>query len=103
MGSDEIDEQGWQEGDPMSWSYLIEGSAVIGASQLAQARGPGCYPGQLISAPLGAVLRRRGVPNTISEYYLQPLQRIHKLSSMCWRNRIEKRGQRDSNLQLGVD
>lgn len=58
------------------WTFAISGSAVIGASQLAQDRtaatgfGAGLYPGQLITVPLASFLRELGIPARIDEYFL---------------------------------
>ena len=54
----------------------MSGSALVGGSQLAQdrtaatGRGAGLYPGQLLTAPLAAYLRQRGVRARIEEYFL---------------------------------
>ena len=75
-GTDLFDEGDWQAGGSTSWQYVISGSAIVGASQLAQDRtaatgqGAGLYPGQLLSAPLAAYLREAGVSSRVDEYFL---------------------------------
>ena len=66
----------WQDGGSTGWQYVVSGSALVGGSQLAQdrtaatGRGAGLYPGQLLTAPLSAFLRRRGVAARLEEYFL---------------------------------
>ena len=75
-GSDLFDEGDWQDGGSTGWQYVVSGSALVGGSQLAQdrtaatGRGAGLYPGQLLTAPLSAFLRRRGVAARLEEYFL---------------------------------
>ena len=60
----------------MTWQYVLSGSVLVGSSQLAQERtaatgtGAGLYPGQLVSAPLAAWLRGRGLTASVEEYFL---------------------------------
>ena len=67
---------GRQDGGSTQWQYVVSGSALVGGSQLAQdrtaatGRGAGLYPGQLLTAPLGAYLRRRHVAARLDEYFL---------------------------------
>jgi len=59
-----LDEPGWRTDTVKpSWSYVISGCAIVGASQLAQDRtaatggaGAGLFPGQLITTALEAYL-----------------------------------------------
>jgi len=75
-GTDLFDESDWQAGGSTSWQYIISGSAVVGASQLAQDRtaatglGAGLYPGQLLTAPLAAYLSEANIVSRIDEYFL---------------------------------
>lgn len=75
-GTDLFDEGDWQAGGSTSWQYVVSGSALVGASQLAQDRtaatgqGAGLYPGQLLSAPLAAYLSSAGVQSRVDEYFL---------------------------------
>ena len=69
-------EADWQAGGSTTWQYIVSGSSLVGGSQLAQdrtaatGRGAGLYPGQLLTAPLAAYLRQRGVRARIEEYFL---------------------------------
>eukprot|EP00967_Tisochrysis_lutea_P050399 scaffold61991_cov30-Tisochrysis_lutea.AAC.1 len=75
-GTDLFDEGDWQAGGSTLWTYLISGSTVVGASQLAQDRtaatglGAGLYPGQLITAPISSYLQQIGIAVRIDEYFL---------------------------------
>lgn len=75
-GTDLFDEGDWQAGGSTSWQYVVSGSVLVGASQLAQDRtaatgqGAGLYPGQLVTAPLQAYLRRAAVSTRVDEYFL---------------------------------
>lgn len=75
-GTSEFDEDDWRLGGSTSWQYIVSGSAIVGGSQLAQDRtaatglGAGFYPGQLLTAPLAAYLKRLGIRTRIDEYFL---------------------------------
>lgn len=75
-GTDLFDEDDWRDGGSTSWQYIVSGSNLVGPSQLAQdrtaatGRGAGLYPGQLITAPIAAYLRQRGIVARVDEYFL---------------------------------
>eukprot|EP00965_Chrysotila_dentata_P001374 44963-Pleurochrysis_carterae.AAC.1 len=67
---DSYDADDWANGEEVTWSYVISGSALVGASRLSQMRSAGCSPSDLLKAPLAACLRLYGVESLISEYFL---------------------------------
>ena len=75
-GSDLFDEGDWVAGGSTTWQYVVSGSAVVGASQLAQDRtaatgvGAGLFPSQYLTAPLASYLAQQGIRARIDEYFL---------------------------------
>jgi hypothetical protein len=75
-GTDLFDASDWAFGGSTSWQYVISGSALVGASQLAQDRtaatgqGAGLFAGQLVTAPLAAYLEQAGIRARVDEYFL---------------------------------
>ena len=49
---------------------FLESSQLAQDRTAATGRGAGLYPGQLLTAPLSAFLRRRGVAARLEEYFL---------------------------------
>ena len=75
-GTDLFDEGDWQAGGSTSWQYVVSGSVLVGASQLAQDRtaatgqGAGLYPGQLLTAPIQAYLSQAAIATRVDEFFL---------------------------------
>ena len=77
LDADSLDDDAWRAGDAMTWQYVVGGSQLVGASQLAQDRtaatgqGAGLYPGLLVTAPLRQyLLEAHGVEALLEEYFL---------------------------------
>lgn len=75
-GTDLFDASDWAAGGSTTWQYVVSGSSIVGASQLAQDRtaatgqGAGLFPGQLLTTALAAYLRRAGIGARVDEYFL---------------------------------